>query len=132
MRTVRAMDARRFRGLLETVAGAWNEGGTARALACFTDDARYTEPPDIQHYEGRDALFAFFGGDDPPPMSMAWHTIVFDEDQQMGAAEYTYRGTNAYHGVVVIRLRDDLIANWREHQQRSNLDWDEFTALNPF
>jgi hypothetical protein len=126
------MDGEAFRRLLATIAEAWNEGDTATALACFTDDARYTEPPDTQHYEGRDALFVFFGGDDPPPMSMAWHTIVFDEELQMGAAEYTYSGTNTYHGVVVIRLRGGLVANWREYQQRSDLDWEAFTALNPF
>ena len=50
----------------------------------------------------------------------------------MGAAEYTYTGTNTYHGAVVIRLWDDLIANWREYQVRSDLDWAAFTALNPF
>jgi len=126
------MDRVAFRTLLETIARAWNEGDTAAALACFTDDARYTEPPDTQHYEGRQALFEFFGGDDPPPMWMAWHTILFDRDQQMGAAEYTFKGANTYHGVVVIRLRDDLIANWREYQVRSDLDWQAFTALNPF
>jgi hypothetical protein len=82
----------RFRELLATIATAWIEGDTATALACFTDDARYTEPPDTQHYEGRAALFEFFGGDDPPPMQMAWHTVLFDEDEQMGAAEYTYTG----------------------------------------
>ena len=126
------MEGRAFRRLLATIADAWNEGDTATALACFTDDARYTEPPDTQHYEGREDLFTFFGGDDPPPVSMAWHTVVFDEELQMGAAEYTYSGTNTYHGVVVIRLRDGLVAHWREYQQRSDLDWDAFTALNPF
>ena len=79
-------------GLLETIARAWNEGDTSTALACFTDDARYTEPPDTQHYEGRQELFEFFGGDDPPPMWMAWHTIVFDRDQQIG------RGRIHVHG----------------------------------
>jgi hypothetical protein len=126
------MEGAAFRQLLETVAVAWNGGDTATALACFTDDARYTEPPDTQHYEGRRELFEFFGGDEPPPMRMAWHTILFDRDRQMGAAEYTFTGTNTYHGVVMIRLRDDLIANWREYQVRSDLDWQAFTALNPF
>ena len=126
------MDGASFRQLLETIAGAWNEGHTATALACFTDDARYTEPPDRQRYEGRQELFEFFGGDNPPRMWMAWHTIVFDRDQQIGAAEYTYTGTNTYHGVVVIRLRDDLVANWREYQILSDLDRNAFTALNPF
>ena len=69
------MDAEGFRQLLRTVAEAWNEGDTPTALACFAEDARYTEPPDTQHYEGRQALYEFFGGEDPPPMRMVWHTV---------------------------------------------------------
>jgi ketosteroid isomerase-like protein len=126
------VDAEGFRRLLRKVAEAWNEGDTASALACFAEDAKYTEPPDTQHYEGRQALHEFFGGEDPPPMRMVWHTVVFDEDRQLGAGEYTYIGTNTYHGVAVIRLRDELIANWREYQYRSDLGWEDFTALNSF
>jgi hypothetical protein len=126
------MDTEGFRRLLRTVAEAWNEGDTRTALACFAADARYTEPPDTQHYEGHQALYEFFGGEDPPPMRMVWHTVVFDDAQQLGAGEYTFEGTNTYHGVVVIRIRDDLIANWREYQHRSDLGWEDFIALNPF
>ena len=126
------MDAEGFRRLLRTVAEAWNEGDTSAALACFAEDAKYTEPPDAQHYEGRHALYDFFGGEDPPSMRMVWHTVVFDEDQQLGAGEYTYNGTSTYHGVAVIRLRDELIANWREYEYRSDLAWEDFTALNAF
>lgn len=126
------VDAEGFRRLLRAVAEAWNEGDTKAALACFTEDAKYTEPPDAQHYAGRQALNEFFGGEDPPSMRMLWHTIVFDEAQQLGAGEYTFHATNTYHGVAMIRLRDDLIANWREYQHRSDLGWEDFTALNPF
>lgn len=126
------MDPEGFRRLLRAVAEAWNEGDTPAALACFTEDARYTEPPDTQHHEGRQALYEFFGGEDPPPKRMVWHNVVFDEAQQLGAGEYTFIGTNTSHGVVLIRLRDDLIANWREYQYRSDLGWEDFTALNPF
>jgi len=129
---VKTVDAEGFRRLLRRVAEAWNEGDTATALACFAEDAKYTEPPDTQHYEGREELYRFFGGEDPPPMRMVWHTVVFDEGQQVGAGEYTYIGMNTYHGVAVIRLRDDLIANWREYQRRSDLGWEDFTSLNPF
>jgi hypothetical protein len=126
------MDAAGFRSLLETVRRAWVDGDTEAALACFTDDARYTEPPDAQHYQGRQQLWEFFGGDDPPPMSMSWHTVVFDEELQMGAGEYTFTGTRTYHGVAVIRLRKERISNWREYQHPSDLDWESFTALNRF
>jgi hypothetical protein len=42
------------------------------------------------------------------------------------------RQTLTDHCVVVIGLPDDRIANWREYQQRSDLDWEAFTALDPF
>ncbi len=79
-----------FVRLMETIAESWNTGDTERALACFTDDAVYMEPPDEQRYEGRDELYEFFGGAAPPPMHLAWHHLVVDG--YVGVAEYTYRG----------------------------------------
>ena len=63
-------------------------------------------------------------------MRLDWHTIVFDEELH-GAAEYTYVGTDTYHGVAypAPRRSDRQLA---EYQRRSDLDWDAFTALNPF
>ena len=36
------------------------------------------------------------------------------------------------HGVIVVRLRDGLIADWREYYYETELPWEEFTAANPF
>jgi hypothetical protein len=51
-------------------------------------------------------------------MEMTCHHVVFDEEQQIGAGEYTFQGRNRYHGVVVMRILHGRIANWREYQRR--------------
>jgi ketosteroid isomerase-like protein len=124
------MDHDAFVTLMRTIADAWNDGDTNRALSCFADDAVYMEPPDEQRYEGHDELFAFFGGDDPPPMSMAWHHLAVDGD--VGVGEYTYRGNRQYHGLVIVQLRDGLIARWREYQRESPLPWEDFVGPSRF
>ena len=124
------MEHRAFVALMQAIADAWNAGDTNRALACFTDDAIYMEPPDEQRYEGREELFDFFGGDDPPPMEMAWHHLVVDGDIGMG--EYTYRGTRQYHGLVIVQVREGVIARWREYQTESALPWEDFIGPSRF
>ena len=119
-----------FVTLMRTIADAWNAGDTNRALACFADDAVYMEPRDEQRYEGRAELFDFFGGDDPPPMSMTWHHLVVEGD--IGVGEYTYRGNRQYHGLVIVALRNGVIARWREYQTASPLPWEEFVGPSRF
>ena len=128
------MTAREFKDMLETIAAAWGRGDARTAADCFAEEAVYSEPPDRQLYRLRSELYDFFGGneDPPPPMQMTWHHVVFDEDEQVGAGEYTFQGRNRYHGAVLIRIADGKIANWREYQYRSELDWDEFVGLNRF
>jgi hypothetical protein len=126
------LDRSAFVALMDDIADAWIRGDTERALARFTEDARYLEPPDVQRYVGRDELRTYFGGDDPPPMSLTWHHLLFDEAEQLGAAEYTYTGESTYHGVALIRIDGDRIADWREYQVRSDLDWERFAAGNGF
>jgi hypothetical protein len=120
------LDRAAFVALMDDLADAWMRGDTERALARFTDDARYVEPPDVQRYVGRDELRTYFGGDDPPSMSLAWHHLVFDDAEQVGAAEYTYVGDSTYHGIALVRLEGDRIAD------RSDLDWARFAAGNRF
>jgi hypothetical protein len=61
-----------------------------------------------------------------------WHTVIFDEAQQIGAAEYTYEGTHRYHGMVLIRVEDGRITNWREYQHINDKPWEEFVAATMF
>ena len=124
------MDHDAFVALMQTIADSWNAGDTHRALARFTDDAVYMEPPDEQRYEGRDELFRFFGGDDPPPMFMEWHHLVVDGD--IGVGEYTYRGNRQFHGLVIVHLRDGRIARWREYERESTLQWEDFVGPSRF
>lgn len=55
------LDTRAFVALMQRLARAWSEQDTGAALACFTADAVYMEPPDIQLYEGHDQLGPYFG-----------------------------------------------------------------------
>lgn len=123
-----------FKRLMKTVANGWNEGNARKAADCFTEDAVYTEPPDKQVYVGRKALYEFFGGNKKPepPMKMTWHHLAFDEESQIGFGEYTFQMNNRYHGIVVVKIRDGKISNWREYQYKSNLDWKAFTGKNSF
>ena len=126
--------ASEFKQLLQTVAEGWNEGDARKAADCFSADAIYTEPPDKQVYVGREALYRFFGGDSgrPDAMTMVWRHLVFDEESQVGAGEYSFTYGSTVHGVAMIKIREGLIANWREYQYGSDLSWDEFTGKNKF
>lgn len=123
-----------FANLLKTIAEAWNHGDAKKAADCFREDAIYTEPPDKQVYIGRNALYEFFGGDKKPapPMIMIWHHFAFDEEEQIGFGEYTFRGTNRYHGIVIIKVREGKVSNWREYQYKSPVEWEAFIGRNKF
>jgi ketosteroid isomerase-like protein len=128
------LSAAGFRSLMETVSAGWNAGDARKAADCFTADALYLEPPDKQFYAGRPALYEFFGGGKKPepPMKMTWHHLAFDEASQVGFGEYTFQMNRRYHGIVVVKIRDRRISNWREYQYESKLDWNDFVAKNPF
>jgi ketosteroid isomerase-like protein len=121
-----------FRRLLATVADGWHAGDARRAADCFTEDAVYAEPPDRQLYRGREELFRFFGGAQPPPMTMRWHHVVFDDDRQVGVGEYTFQGRRRYHGLVIVKVENGKIARWREYQYESDLDWEAFAGDSGF
>src|SRR5687768_17049808 len=71
----KTIQASEFRALLERLAAGWNAGDSRAAVACFTTDAIYTEPPRKQLYLGHAALYEFFGGDKgrPGEMQMRWN-----------------------------------------------------------
>jgi hypothetical protein len=86
------------------------------------------EPPDRQLYRGRTALREFFAASIAPARSdrMLWHAVAFDSVRQVGFGEYTYRGRQNYHGIVVVHLEGGLIRSWREYQYGSPLAWEAF------
>jgi hypothetical protein len=126
------MDVRGFDGLMRTLAHAWSTGDARAATDCFADDIVYVEPPDRQRYVGLAALFELSGGDDPSPMSMIWHHLAFDPERQIGFGEYTFRGRRQYHGIVVVQLREDRIARWREYQYPDEMEWIQFIGDSRF
>ncbi|MEW6405295.1 MAG: nuclear transport factor 2 family protein [Chloroflexota bacterium] len=123
-----------FARLLQCLADGWNQGDARQAADCFTEDALYTEPPDKQYYSGREALYHFFGGEHgrAGDMDMVWHHILFDEEKQLGAGEFTFTYGSTVHGVAMIKVRDGLISNWREYWYASHLSWEAFTEKNRF
>lgn len=123
-----------FQKLMQTVAEGWSEGNARKAADCFTEDAVYTEPPDKQLYKGRKELFKFFGGDEgrKSQMKMTWHHLMFDEEKQIGAGEFTFEYGGKVHGMVIVKIRDCKISNWREYWYESNLDWEKFIGENKF
>jgi hypothetical protein len=57
-------------------------------------------------------------------MKMKWHHMAFDEATQIGFGEYTFGLNKQYHGVVVVRVPDGRIANWRDsHRKHSAQAW---------
>ena len=119
---------------MQQLADAWNKGEARAAADFFAEDALYSSVPNSVAREGRVALFNWFGGANgrAKPMQMAWHHLVFDEAQQIGAGEYTFTYEVRTHGMVMIRLRDGKIANWREYEVESPLDWDALVGKNRF
>ena len=126
------MDSHEFTTLAQTLAHAWSSGDADTAASCFTPDVVYVEPGDRQRYAGRDEVFELSGGQAPPPMSMAWHHLVFDQERQLGCGEYTFRGRRQYHGLVIMQIRDGRISRWREYQYPSESDWADFVGDSRF
>jgi hypothetical protein len=130
----RTATRREFEAVMHGVAAGWNANDAGRAASCFTDDARYSAVPDARVRRGRDELFRWFGGAKgrPKPMHMEWHHLVFDPEQQIGVGEYTFDYETRSHGLVIVRLRSGLIANWREYEHESRRAWRELVAGNDF
>ena len=90
------------------------------------------EPPDRQLFVGRDELLAYFSPLEPGSF-LEIHGLWFDEASQVGVAEFTFgmRGRDAAdHGVVVVGLRDQRIAWWREYQRRGPTAFDRFISTD--
>jgi uncharacterized protein (TIGR02246 family) len=120
-----------FAELMERLAQAWSTQDAELGLSCFTEDALYTEPPDIQLYVGHDQLRPYFAAL-TPGTTMQFHTIAFDEARQRGAGEYTFgheRSATADHGVAIVEVDGRRIRTWREYQRKGPAAFDEFAAV---
>jgi hypothetical protein len=127
------IDSARFRELVEQVARGWETGDVEAALASFTHDAVYMEPPDVQLFVGHAQLRRYFAAVTPGTLMTLWH-VSFDEPTQIGAVEYTFASGRddpaADHGVAILELRAGLIARWREYQTKGPADQRRFVAID--
>ena len=125
------MTTAEFRELMERLAHAWSTQDTELGLSCFTEDALYTEPPDIQLYRGHEQLRPYFDAL-TPEIFMRFNTIAFDEEAQRGLGEFSFGSEgqeNANHGVAVVEIADGRIATWREYQRTGPASFADFTAV---
>lgn len=126
------MTSAAFGALLGRLQSAWTARDHERAAACFAEDVRYADPTRYR-LRGRAALRAFFEDDGGLPQSTIWHHVLFDEAQQLGAAEYTYVGSHRYHGLVLVKVDGGgLVSHWREYQHTSALEFDEYAGDTTF
>ncbi len=121
------MNSAEFRQTLLSLADAWGRRDYAAAAAAFAENVRYADPLRYS-FAGRAELLAFFEADDGHPQRTVFHTVVFDEGRQVGAAEYTYDGTHRYHGVALVRVEGGRITHWREYQHVDPRAREEFAA----
>jgi hypothetical protein len=120
-----------FAAVLETLAQAWTDRDYEKAASYFAEDVRYADPTRYR-MNSRAELLRFFQDDEGYPQRTVWHNVVFDEDRQVGAAEYTYEGTHRYHGLVLVKVEGDKLFHWREYQHISDLDWEDFCSSTAF
>jgi hypothetical protein len=119
---------------MNAVSDGWNEGNARMAADCFAEKAFYLEPPHRQVYIGKAAIYEFFGGPNKPtpPRHMQWHHLAFNEKEQVGYSEFTFQMNLRHHGIVTVQIQEGEIANWREYEYQSNLDWAAFTGKSRF
>lgn len=120
-----------FHTLLHSLAAAWARKDYGSAADFFAPDVRYSDPWRYA-LAGREELHRFFADDEGRDQSTVWHTVVFDEEQQAGAAEYTYQGTHRYHGTVLVKVQEGKITHWREYQHVDSRSWEELVGETRF
>jgi hypothetical protein len=125
------MNRNEFEILLKSLAESWARRDYTSAANFFAEDIRYGDPTRYS-FANRTQLQEFFEADEGYDQETVWHMIIFDESIQTGAAEYTYEGTYRYHGVVLIRLKDNKIWRWREYQHIDDRDWKTFVSSTMF
>lgn len=119
------MTSREFDDLLRSLADGWTNRQYSSVAASFAEDVFYSDALNYS-LRGRASLLNFFEDDDGASQHCEFRLSLFDEERQIGVAEYSYKGSFRYHGTVWIKLSNDKIVNWREYQHRSDKDWKEF------
>ncbi|SRR5687768_16391688 len=107
-----------FQQLLSSLSDGWTHRRYGEVADHFADDIFYSDPKNYT-FTNRESLQRFFEDDEGCEQSCTFHNTIFDEAQQLGAAEYTYVGTHRYQGTVWIKVAGGRIASWREYQHKS-------------
>ena len=128
------LDQAGFQKLVGTLTDAWDSNNARQAADCFTDDAMLSSPPNPEIRKGRRELFEFFGGEKGrlKPVSILWHHLIFDPATQIGAGEFTFTYQVRTHGMVILRIVNGKIANWRQYEVESRMNWEEMVGENRF
>ncbi len=128
------LDQAGFQKLMGTLTDGWNTNNARQAADCFTEDAMFSSLPNPELRKGRQTLFQYFGGPTgrPKTMSILWHHLVFNPETQIGAGEYTFTYQVRTHGMAIVRIVNGKIANWREYEVESRLNWEEMVGENRF
>jgi len=125
------MTKQEFKAMLDTLAADWEQKKYDHAASFFAVDVKYGDPIRYQ-FTSRPELLAFFRNDEGYDQRTVCHTVLFDQELQIGVVEYTYEGTHRYHGMVLIRISGKEITHWREYQHISPLAWEEFVGVTKF
>jgi hypothetical protein len=114
-----------FTEMLDRMASGWTKRNYEKVAENFLDDLFYSDALNYSFFSKKD-LLAFFRDDGGDPQFCKFYQTVYDEERQIGAAEYTYEGSFRYHGTVWVEIENDKIASWREYQHISELDRENF------
>ena len=113
-----------FQALLDRAAAGWADGDAVAVGDCFAEDVEYLDPLRYR-FDRRADLLPFF---QPPPGGhrVTWHSVLWEDEAQTAAVEYSYEGHHRYHGAAIVRPgRDGRIALRREWQHLDDAqDWD--------
>ena len=126
------VDRNGFIDLMHRVARAWADLDEEAAVACFSPDAIYMQPPDVQFYAGTEQLRAYFAALEERTF-LEYQNLWFDETPQIGCAEFSFGvegQPQADHGTIVVHLEGGLIGHWREYVQKGPANFEEFLAVD--
>jgi RNA polymerase sigma-70 factor (ECF subfamily) len=104
---------------------AWERGDVAALVTMLADDAAITMPPMATWYQGREAI-AVFLRNQPLAGGNSWRLVPTSANGQPAFGKYQWvetAGAFVAHGVMVLTLRDDRIAEITAFLDPTALEW---------